>query len=129
MSYSGTLAANNAAPVAFSTSGELVWYSRNAAGLWDVYIGNKEFIGTTLLPSFEGNRGPSDITNSGRYVLLTAATETATQKQNASAPGQGSGNSIQLYDRNTSTLHTLLAAKVAENNPSFSSNVPLESKL
>ena len=105
---SGTLVAPNCAPVAAARDGTMVWYSRNSAGLWNAYIGNSDCQGQALLPEYAGNRGPADMTADGRYVLLTTAVgwdRTAP----FSAPGRGSQNAIQLYDRQTGRLSTLLA--------------------
>jgi hypothetical protein len=104
----GTFVASNCAPVAAASDGTMVWYSRNAAGLWDAYIGAGNCQGAPLLPAYAGNRGPADITPDGRYVLLTTAVgwEKALPP---SAPGRGSQNAIQLYDRQTGRLSTLLA--------------------
>ncbi len=105
---SGTLVAQNCAPVAATSGGTMVWYGRNRAGLWDAYIGRPDCQGQPLLPEYPGNRGPADMTADGRYVLLTTAVgwdRTAPW----SAPGRGSQNAIQLYDRQTGRLSTLLA--------------------
>ena len=105
---SGTLVAANCAPVAAAADGTMVWYARTAAGVWDAYIGDGSCHGTPLLPAYGGNRGPADITADGRYVLLT----TAVGWDRAlpwSSPGRGSQNAIQLYDRATGRLSTLLA--------------------
>jgi hypothetical protein len=122
---SGTLVAGNCAPVAASSDGTMVWYSRNAAGVWDAYIGNGNCQGAPLLPPYDGNRGPADITADGRYVLLTTAVG-AEKTLHFSAPGQGSGNSIQLYDRQTGKLSTLLGGATASQRgviwPTFNSN-------
>jgi hypothetical protein len=100
--------AANCAPVAASSSGTMVWYARNGAGVWDAYIGDASCRGAPLLAPYEGNRGPAGITANGRYVLLTTA-EGWDRRLRDSSPGQGSGDSIQLYDRRTGRLSTLLA--------------------
>ncbi len=107
-----TFVAGNCAPVAASSSGTMVWYRRNSAGVWDAYIGNGDCQGRPLLPAYDGNRGPSAITADGRYVLLTSAVG-FDRTLSDSAPGQGSGNAIQLYDRRTHRLSTLLAGASA----------------
>jgi hypothetical protein len=110
LSYGGsaTLITANCAPVAASSEGTMVWYARNGAGVWDAYIGNASCQGAPLLAPYKGNRGPAGITANGRYVLLTTA-EGWDRTLPDSSPGQGSGNSIQLYDRQTGRLSTLLA--------------------
>ncbi len=122
---SGTLIASNCAPVAAASDGTMVWYSRNAAGVWDAYIGNGGCQGTPLLPPYDGNRGPAGITADGRYVLLTTAVGWE-KTLPFSAPGQGSGNAIQLYDRQTGKLSTLLAGATASQRgviwPTFNAN-------
>jgi hypothetical protein len=107
-----TFVAGNCAPVAASHSGTMVWYRRNSAGVWDAYIGNGNCHGKPLLPAYDGNRGPAGITADGRYVLLTSAVG-FDRTLSDSAPGQGSGNAIQLYDRRTHRLSTLLAGASA----------------
>jgi hypothetical protein len=121
----GTFVASNCAPVAAASDGTMVWYGRNAEGVWDAYIGNGDCQGTPLLPSYDGNRGPSDITPDGRYVLLTTAVGLDKALRDSS-PGQGSGNAIQLYDRQTGRLSTLLAGGTASQRgliwPTFNSD-------
>lgn len=104
---SATFIASNCAPVAEAQNGTMVWYSRNSAGVWDVYVGNDRCQGKPLLPAYDGNRGPADITPDGRYVLLTTAVG-SNKTGSLSSPGEGSGNAIQLYDRQTGKLSTLL---------------------
>jgi hypothetical protein len=104
---SGALVAENCSPVGAGSDGTMVWYSKNASGVWDTYIGNSSCQGVPLLPRYEGNRGPADITPDGRYVLLTTAVGWD-RKLPFSGPGRGSQNAIQLYDRRTSRLSTLL---------------------
>jgi hypothetical protein len=104
---SGVFVAENCSPVAAASDGTMVWYSKNANGVWDTYIGNSNCQGVPLLPSYEGNRGPADITPDGRYVLLTTAVGWD-RKLPFSGPGRGSQNAIQLYDRRTGRLSTLL---------------------
>ncbi len=121
----GTLVASNCAPVAASNSGTMVWYSMNAAGVWDAYVGTGNCQGAPLLPAYDGNRGPAAITADGRYVLLTTAVG-LDKTLRFSAPGQGSGNAIQLYDRQTGKLSTLLPGATASQRgviwPAFNSN-------
>jgi hypothetical protein len=120
-----TFVAANCAPVAASSSGTMVWYRRNSAGVWDAYIGNASCHGKPLLPAYDGNRGPAGITANGRYVLLTSAVG-VDRTLSDSAPGQGSGNEIQLYDRRTHRLSTLLAGASASQRgviwPTFNAN-------
>ncbi|HLH15303.1 MAG TPA: hypothetical protein VKV16_10975 [Solirubrobacteraceae bacterium] len=122
---SATLIAANCAPVAASSDGTMVWYARNGAGVFDAYIGNGDCQGAPLLPAYDGNRGPAGITANGRYVLLTTA-EGWDRTLPDSSPGQGSGNSIQLYDRQTGRLSTLLAGASASQRgviwPTFNAN-------
>jgi hypothetical protein len=122
---SGSLVASNCAPVAAANNGTMVWYSMNAAGVWDAYIGTGNCQGTPLLPAYEGNRGPAGITADGRYVLLTTAVG-LDRTLRFSAPGQGSGNAIQLYDRQTGKLSTLLPGATASQRgviwPTFNAN-------
>ena len=106
--YSGVSVAGNCAPVAAASDGTMVWYSRNGSGLWDAYIGNAGCQGEPLLPAYAGNRGPAGITPDGRYVLLTTAVGWDKALPDSS-PGRGSQNAIQLYDRQTGKLSTLLA--------------------
>jgi hypothetical protein len=61
------------APVAAASDGTMVWYSKNTSGVLDAYIGNGDCQGAALLPPYGGNRGPTDMTADGRYVLLTTA--------------------------------------------------------
>jgi|HubBroStandDraft_6_1064221.scaffolds.fasta_scaffold180801_2 hypothetical protein len=105
---SATFVARNCAPVAASSNGTMVWYARDSAGVWDAYLGNRDCRGAALLPPYDGNRGPADITANGRYVLLTSAVGWE-KTLRTSSPGQGSQNAIQLYDRRTGKLSTLLA--------------------
>ena len=104
---SGSFIAANCAPVAAASDGTMVWRGRNSAGLWDAYIGDEDCQGRPLLAPYNGNRGPTDITPDGRYVLLTTAVgwDKALPE---SSPGRGSGDSIQLYDTQTGRLSTLL---------------------
>ena len=106
---SGTFVASNCAPMAAASDGTMLWYSKNSAGLWDAYIGNGNCQGQPLLSPYSGNRGPSDITGDGRYVLLTTAVGWDRALPDSS-PGRGSQNAIQLYDRQTGKLSTLLAS-------------------
>ncbi len=120
-----TFVAGNCAPVAASSSGTMLWYRRNSAGVWDAYIGNGSCHGKPLLPPYDGNRGPAGITANGRYVLLTTAVG-LDRTLSYSSPGQGSGNEIQLYDRRTHRLSTLLAGASASQRgviwPTFNAN-------
>jgi hypothetical protein len=120
-----TFVAANCAPVAASSSGTMVWYRRNGAGVWDAYIGNGSCHGKPLLPAYDGNRGPAGITANGRFVLLTSAVG-LDRTLSDSAPGQGSGNAIELYDRRTHRLSTLLAGASASQRgviwPTFNAN-------
>jgi len=104
--------AANCAPVAAARDGTMVWYARDAQGLWNAYVGNERCHGRPLLPPYDGNRGPAAITPNGRYVLLTTAVGLDKTLRD-SAPGEGSGNAIQLYDRSTHRLSTLLAGGTA----------------
>jgi hypothetical protein len=122
---SDVLLARNCAPVAAARKGTMVWYSRNAKGVWDVYIGNGKCHGKPLLAPYRGNRGPAGITANGRYVLLTTAVGWDRALPDSS-PGEGSGNEIQLYDRRTHRLSTLLAGATLSQRgviwPSFNAN-------
>ena len=109
---SATFIASNCAPVASANDGTMVWTSKNSNGVWDAYIGNDDCQGQPLLPAYDGNRGPADITPDGRYVLLTTAVG-PNKTSSFSSPGQGLGNAIQLYDRQTGKLSTLLAGATA----------------
>ena len=104
---SGTLVKSNCAPAAASTDGVMVWHARNAAGLDAAYIGDTSCNGKPLLPPVDGHRGPSDITPDGRYVVLVTALGWD-RTTVVAEPGKGSGNAIQLYDRQTGKLSTLL---------------------
>lgn len=104
----GTLVKTNCAPDIAAPDGTLFWHSRNAAGIFDIYGGDSNCNGTTVLPAFSGHRGVLDITKDGRYLLLTTAVG-ADKTSGDAEPGRGSGNSIQLYDRQTGKLSTLLA--------------------
>jgi hypothetical protein len=121
---SGKFIASNCAPVGAATNGTMVWYSKNSAGVWDAYIGNGNCQGEPLLPAYDGNRGPAAITPNGRYVLLTTAVGWEKTLSN-SAPGEGSQNEIQLYDRQTGKLSTLLAGATSSQRgviwPAFNS--------
>jgi hypothetical protein len=103
----GTLVKANCAPVAAAADGTMVWHSQTAAGTDDVYVGDGNCSGTALLPPYDGHRGPADITKDGRYVLLVTAVGWDRRTEGA-APGKGSQNAIQLYDRQTGRLSTLL---------------------
>jgi hypothetical protein len=124
-SASGTFIAKNCAPVAASSDGTMVWYAKNSANLWDAYIGNGACHGKPLLPSYEGNRGPSGITRNGRYVLLTTAVGWE-KTMPESGPGEGSQDAIQLYDRRTGKLSTLLPGASSSQRgviwPTFNAN-------
>jgi hypothetical protein len=102
-----------------------VWYSKNAAGVWDAYIGTSACQGAPLLPAFAGNRGPADITSNGRYVLLTTAVGWDKALPDSS-PGRGSQNAIQLYDRQTGKISTLLVGATTSQRgviwPKFNAN-------
>ncbi len=125
MATGGTLVAANCAPVAAASNGTMVWYSRNATGVWDAYIGNGECQGKPLLAPYDGNRGPADITADGRYVLLTTAVGWE-KTLPMSSPGEGSQNEIQLYDRQTGKLSTLLPGAISSQRgliwPRFNAN-------
>jgi hypothetical protein len=120
-----TFVAKNCAPVAAASDGTMVWYQHNGAGLWDAYIGNGNCRGKPLLAPYDGNRGPAGITGDGRYVLLSTAVGWDKALRDSS-PGQGSGNAIQLYDRRTHRLSTLLAGGSASQRgviwPTFNSS-------
>jgi hypothetical protein len=102
----------------------MVFYRRNSAGVWDAYIGAGDCRGRRLLGAYAGNRGPADITADGRYVLLTTAVG-LDRTLGDSSPGRGAGNAIQLYDRRTHRLSTLLAGASASQRgviwPTFNS--------
>jgi hypothetical protein len=121
----GAFVASDCAPVAAASDGTMVWYSKNAAGLWDAYIGNGNCHGKPLLSPYGGNRGPAGITADGRYVLLTTAVGWE-KTLPMSSPGQGSQNAIQLYDRQTGKLSTLLAGATTSQRgviwPTFNAN-------
>jgi hypothetical protein len=104
---SSTLVAHNCAPVAAATDGTMVWDHMTASGTFDAFVGNGNCHGGALLPSYVGNRGATDITANGRYVLIVTAVgwDKATF---GAQPGNGSQNAIQLYDRRTGKLSTLL---------------------
>ncbi len=108
----GVFVAANCAPVAAARNGTMVWYARNATGVWNAYIGNGRCRGKPLLAPYDGNRGPSGITADGRYVLLTTAVGWE-KTLPMSSPGEGSQNEIQLYDRRTGRLSTLLPGATA----------------
>jgi len=119
-----TFVAGNCAPVAAARDGTMVSYQRNSAGVWDAYIGSGNCRGQPLLPPYDGNRGPAGISADGRYVLLTTAVG-VDRTLSDSSPGQGSGNAIQLYDRRTHRLSTLLTGASASQRgviwPTFNS--------
>ena len=103
------LVKTNCAPVKTATDGTMVWFARNPAGLWDAYIGTGWCTGRPMLPPHDGHRGPSDITADGRFVILTTAVGWD-RRVEWSGPGKGSGNAIQVYDRRTGELRTLLGS-------------------
>src|SRR5436190_12517369 len=103
----GELVKANCAPAAASANGTMVWFQRNSANVYDAYIGNDRCEGSPMLPPYDGHRGPSDITPDGRFVILTTAVGWD-RKMEWSGPGKGSGNAIQVYDRQAGTLKTLL---------------------
>jgi hypothetical protein len=107
----GTLVHTNCGPAASAADGTMVWKALNVHGMWDAYIGDGSCNGAPLLPAYNGERGPSDITRDGRYVLLVTAVggDKATL---GAAPGKGSNNAIQLYDRQTGKLSTLLPSGI-----------------
>jgi hypothetical protein len=122
---SATFIASNCAPVASANDGTMVWYSKNSEGVCDVYIGNDNCQGRPLLSPYDGNRGPADITPEGRYILLTTAVGTE-KTSSFSSPGEGVDNEIQLYDRQTGKLSTLLAGDSSSQKgviwPKFNAN-------
>jgi hypothetical protein len=103
----GELVKANCAVAATAANGTMVWFERNSANVYDAYIGNDRCEGSPMLPPHGGHRGPSDITSDGRFVILTTAVGWD-RKLEWSGPGKGSGNAIQVYDRVTGTLKTLL---------------------
>ena len=107
-----TLVAQNCSPVAAADDGTMVWDRMTSAGTFDAYIGNGNCQGTPLLPRYAGNRGVTDITADGRYVLLVTAVGWDKSTFGAQ-PGNGSQNAIQLYDRQTGKLSTLLTGATA----------------
>ena len=121
----GSLIKTNCSPAAAATDGTMVWNSADENNVFDVYIGNGSCVGSALLPAYDGNRGAADITSDGRYVLLVTAVG---WDKNISwaQPGKGSGNAIQLYDRQTNRLSTLLAGAAADQRgviwPRFNDN-------
>jgi hypothetical protein len=121
----GVFVAANCAPVAAASNGTMVWYARDGSGVWDAYIGNGRCQGKPLLPAYDGNRGPAAITANGRYVLLTTAVGWE-KTLPTSSPGEGSQNEIQLYDRQTGMLSTLLAGATSSQRgviwPTFNAN-------
>jgi hypothetical protein len=103
-----TFVASDCSPQAAASDGTMVWNRMTPSGTFDAYIGNGDCQGSALLPAYAGNRGAADISSNGRYVLLVTAV--GWDKSTAGAqPGSGSQNAIQLYDRQTGTLSTLLA--------------------
>lgn len=109
---SGTLVASNCAPTAAASDGTMVWNEMTAAGTFDAYIGNDDCQGSELLPNYAGNRGATDITTNGQYVLLVTAVGWE-KTLFASQPGVGSDDAIQLYNRTTGTTSTLLPGETS----------------
>jgi hypothetical protein len=91
----------------------MAFNSRGANGLFGAYLGSTSCEGQALLPPYDGHRGAADMTSDGRYVLLVTARgwDKATT---GAEPGKGSSNSIDILDRTTGTLSTLV--------PSYCSN-------
>lgn len=111
---SATFVKSNCSPVAATSDGRLMVFNvRGANGLFDAYLGDTTCTGMPLLPSYDGHRGAADMTPDGRYVLLVIARgwDKATS---GAEPGKGSSNSIDVLDRNTGALSTLV--------PSFCTN-------
>ena len=111
---SATLVKTNCSPVAATSDGALMAFDvRGTNGLFDAYLGDTTCAGTPLLPPYDGHRGAADITPDGRYVLLVIARgwDKATS---GAEPGKGSSNSIDILDRDTGVLSTLV--------PSFCTN-------
>jgi hypothetical protein len=104
---SGVAIKPDCGPVATASDGTMVWYSRGSNNLDDVYIGDSNCNGTALLPAYDGHRAPTDMTRDGRYILLATAVGWD-RKTEGAAEGKGSGNAIQVYDRQTGKLSTLL---------------------
>jgi hypothetical protein len=105
---SAVLVKSNCSPVAATSDGALMAFNvRGSSGLFDAYLGTTACDGPALLPSYDGNRGAADMTGDGRYVLLVTAR--GWDKATAGAePGKGSSNSIDILDRTTGALSTLV---------------------
>jgi hypothetical protein len=99
------LLAAGVAPVASAEDGTTVWYAMRGK-TWDAAIGTLGGEWEWLLPPYDGNRAPADITPDGRYVILTTAVGIDRTLFN-SGPGMGGGNQIELLDRQTGQLTVL----------------------
>ncbi len=75
--------------------------------LFDAYLGDASCNGKALLPAYDGNRGAADLTADGRYVLLVIA-RGLDKATSGAEPGKGSSNSVDIFDRKTGTLSTLV---------------------
>jgi hypothetical protein len=109
-----TLVKSNCSPAAATADGTLMAFDvRGSNGLFDAYLGDTTCTGSPLLPPYDGNRGAADMTADGRYVLLVIAR--GWDKASAGAePGKGSSNSIDILNRSTGVVSTLV--------PSFCTN-------
>jgi hypothetical protein len=105
---SGTLIKSNCAPAAAASDGTMVWHERTAAGVDDTFIGDGNCVGKPLIATpYDGHRGPADMTRDGRFVILVTAVGWD-RKTTGAEPGKGSQNAIQVFDRQTGKVSTLL---------------------
>ena len=104
----------NAAPDAGTPDGSVYLFNarpRPGKGLFDAYIATAPHAdrlhGRRLLAPWSGHRGAADVSDDGRYVLLVTA-RGADRTSSRAQPGKGSGNGIDLYDRRTGQLTTIV---------------------
>lgn len=97
----------NAAPVGWSATPNRVFYnSLGATGMWNGYSANSDGSNpvclTCTIPSFPGvatatNRGISDVSPDGQYMLVTVERAIAGETASWTQPGKGGANDVYLY--------------------------------
>jgi hypothetical protein len=100
--------ATNCSPASATGDGALMAFNvRGSNGLFDAFLGNTRCEGQPLLPTYDGHRGVADMTPDGRHVILVIARgwDKATS---GAEPGKGSSNSVDILDRNTGAVSTLV---------------------
>ena len=100
----------NAAPVGWSASPDRVFYnSLGSNGFFNGYSANPDGSDPACLtcttPTFptvgtETNRGVSDVSPNGQYMLVTVERPISNEAATMSQPGKGGGNDVYLYTTN-----------------------------